>query len=201
MKTPIENIEIPISTKCEPPLGVKVPGGDPRGPAQLIPAQCCGNCVHVSRPKKPDDHISFYEVPKTERWCYKHNWYITRECVCQDFEPENKKGGIPACKRVFAFNKKAEEIKELRERMARLNISYAYNETGTFRYSILQGQILKEQRCHSRWNSNLEEMEPCEEYWDRWYGYGPKDSNTKEVIKIVKDYLDNFEKNMGGEND
>lgn len=201
MKMPIENTETSILTKCEPPLGVKVPGGDTRGPAQLIPAQCCGNCVHVSRPKKPDDHIAFYEVSKTERWCYKHNWYITRECVCQDFEPENKKGGIPACKRAFAFNKKAEEIKELHKRMEKLNVSYAYDERGTFRYSISKGQILKEQCCHSRWNSNLGELEPCEEYWDRWYGYGPKDSDTKEVIKIVKDYLDNFEKNMGGEND
>ena len=146
MKTPTENIEIKTSMKCnvEIPLGPKCKAGDP-GPAELTMAKCCGNCVHVSRPKKPDDHIPFYEVPKTERWCYKHNWYITRECVCQDFEPESKKGGIPACKRAFAFNKKAEEIRDIRERMKRLNVPYAYDERGVFRYSILNGQILKEQ--------------------------------------------------------
>lgn len=200
---PIENTETSTLTKCniEIPLGPKIFSEDPRGPATLIAAECCGNCVHVSRPKKPDEHIPFYEVSKTERWCYKHNWYITRECVCQDFVPESKKGGIPACKRAFAFNKKAEEIRTLRERMKALNVPYIYNETGTFRYSILNGQILKEQCCHSRWNSNLEESEPCEEYWDRWYGYGPKDSDTKELIKLMNEYLDNLEKNMGGEND
>ena len=203
MKTPTENTETKTSMKCdvEIPLGPKIPGEDPCGPATLIMAKCCGNCVHVSRPKKPDDHIAFYEVSKTERWCYKHNWYITRECVCQDFEPESKKGGIPACKRAFAFNKKAEEIRDIRERMKRLNVPYAYDERGVFRYSILNGQILKEQCCHSRWNSNLGELEPCEEYWDRWYGYGPKDSDTKEMIKLMNEYLDNIEKNMGGEND
>lgn len=69
-------------------------------------AQCCGNCVHSSRPKKPDDHVAHYDVAKTERWCYLHSQYITRECVCDSFEQDNKRGGVPACKRVFAFNNK-----------------------------------------------------------------------------------------------
>ena len=69
-------------------------------------AQCCGNCTHSSRPKKPDDHAAHYDVAKTESWCYLHNQHITRECVCGDFEQDNKRGGVPACKRVFAFNNK-----------------------------------------------------------------------------------------------
>ena len=69
-------------------------------------AKCCGNCIHSSRPKKPEDHAAHYDVSKTERWCYLHNQYITRECVCDSFDQDNKRGGVPACKRVFAFNRK-----------------------------------------------------------------------------------------------
>lgn len=205
MKTPTESTETKTSMKCdiEIPLGPKIPGEDPRGPATLIAAQCCGNCVHVSRPKNPDDHIPFYEVPKTERWCYKHNWYITRECVCQDFEPESKKGGIPACKRAFAFNKKAEEIRDICERMKRLNVPYAYEGVNYIRYSIDENRpyIKKEYYRTTRWNNNIGESESCEPYWEEYYSHGPKDSHTQKEIKIIKEYLDNLEKNMGGEND
>ena len=171
-----------------------------KGPAELTIAECCGNCVHVSRPKHPDDHMAFYEVAKTERWCYKHNWHITRECVCQDFELESKKGGVPACKRAFAFNKKAQEINELRERMKRLGIPYVYEGENYKRYSIDEKRpyIKTEYYSTTRWNSNIGESEPCEPYWEEYYSYGPKDSDTQKTIKIIKENLDNLEKTTGG---
>lgn len=171
-----------------------------KGPAELTIAECCGNCVHVSRPKHPDDHMAFYEVAKTERWCYKHNWHITRECVCQDFELESKKGGVPACKRAFAFNKKAQEINELRERMKWLGIPYVYEGENYRRYSINENKpyIKTEYYGTTKWNSNIGESEPCEPYWEGYYSHGPKDSDTQKEIKIIKEYLDNLEKTTGG---
>lgn len=86
-------------------------------------AKCCGNCVHSSRPKKPEDHAAHYDVAKTERWCYKHNCYITRETVCDEFEQDNKKGGVPAAKRILKFNKKLKKYNELRDKAQRLGIT------------------------------------------------------------------------------
>lgn len=53
--------------------------------------RCCGNCVHCNRPKQPQDHEAHYMVAKTERWCFNHKCYITRESVCESFELEEKK--------------------------------------------------------------------------------------------------------------
>ena len=58
---------------------------------ELKIANCCGNCKYVSRPKQPSEHEAYYNVAKTERWCYLHNWYITRETVCDDFEIKKNK--------------------------------------------------------------------------------------------------------------
>lgn len=199
---PTENTETKTSIMCntEPPIGPKIPGEDPKGPAELTTAECCGNCVHSSKPKPAADHIAFYEVAKTERWCYKHNWHITRECVCQDFELEPKKGGVPACKRAFAFNKKAQEINELRQRMEDLQISYVYEGDNYMRYSIEKNKpyIRPEHYCTSKWNSFLGDSEPCPPYWESYSLYGPKDSKTAEFIKIIKEHLDNYEKTIGG---
>ena len=85
-------------------------------------AKCCGNCVHTSKPKKPDTHAAHYDVAKTERWCYLHNIYITRETVCDDFSWETKKGGVPACKRVFKFNEKLLLLRELQSKLKNLNL-------------------------------------------------------------------------------
>lgn len=79
-------------------------------------AKCCGSCIHSNKPKKPSDHAAHYDVAKTERWCYKHNCYITRETVCDEFEQENKKGGVPAAKRIFKFNQKLQKYNELRDK-------------------------------------------------------------------------------------
>ena len=104
---------------------------------ELKIANCCGNCKHVSRPKQPSEtHEAYYNVAKTERWGYLHNWHITRETVCDDFELESKKGGASACKRVFAFNKKVEKIVALRERMKNGNVPYAYRKDNSKRFSI-----------------------------------------------------------------
>ena len=32
---------------------------------ELICARCCGNCIHSSKPKKPEDHCAHYDVAKT----------------------------------------------------------------------------------------------------------------------------------------
>lgn len=86
-------------------------------------AKCCGNCIHSSRPKKPEDHAAHYDVAKTERWCYKHNCYITRETVCDEFEQDNKKGGVPAAKRILKFHQKLQKYNELRDRANQLGIT------------------------------------------------------------------------------
>ena len=73
-------------------------------------AKCCGTCIHCNKPKRPTEHEAHYMVAKTERWCYLNNIKTTRECVCDCYEIDNKKGGVPACKRIFKFNERAERI-------------------------------------------------------------------------------------------
>lgn len=85
-------------------------------------AKCCGNCIHASKPRKPDNHAAHYDVAKTERWCYLHNVHITRETVCDDFSWETKKGGVPACKRVFKFNEKLLLLREVQRKFKELNL-------------------------------------------------------------------------------
>ena len=86
-------------------------------------AKCCGNCIHSNKPKKPSDHAAHYDVAKTERWCYRHCCYITRETVCDEFEQENKKGGVPAAKRIFKFNQKLQKYNELCDRARELGVT------------------------------------------------------------------------------
>ena len=85
-------------------------------------AKCCGNCMHASKPKKPDTHAAHYDVAKTERWCYLHNIYITRETVCDDFSWETKKGGVPACKRILKFNEKLLLLRKIQRKFKKLNL-------------------------------------------------------------------------------
>ena len=87
--------------------------------------------------------------------------------------------------------------------MKRLNVPYAYEGVNYIRYSIDENRpyIKKEYYRTTRWNNNIGESESCEPYWEEYYSYGPKDSRTQKEIKIIKEYLDNLEKNMGGEND
>lgn len=119
-------------------------------------AKCCGNCIHVNRPKKPEDHACHYDVAKTERWCYKNSCYITRETVCDDFEQENKKGGVPAAKRVFKFNQKLQKSKELKERAEKLGITellgdyYSYKFIDSrwyYKYTAFQSNIYHAISC------------------------------------------------------
>ena len=95
-------------------------------------AKCCGNCVHSSRPKKPEDHAAHYDVAKTERWCYKHCCYITRETVCDEFEQDNKKGGVPAAKRILKFNQKLKKYNELRDRAKELCVTEVQGSECTY---------------------------------------------------------------------
>ncbi|MEE1085023.1 MAG: hypothetical protein UH850_14950 [Paludibacteraceae bacterium] len=121
----------------------------------LMFAKCCGNCMHSNKPKKPSDHAAHYDVAKTERWCYKHNCYITRETVCDEFEQENKKGGVPAAKRIFKFNQKLQKYNELRDKANRLGITdlsgYALIDGKWYeKYTALGGIRYLAIRCKDR---------------------------------------------------
>ena len=122
-------------------------------------AKCCGNCIHSSRPKKPEDHAAHYDVAKTERWCYKHCCYITRETVCDEFEQDNKKGGVPAAKRILKFNQKLQKYNELRDKAQRLGVTevqgsdciYALkNDKWYYRYTGWQGASYWAIRCKDK---------------------------------------------------
>lgn len=101
-------------------------------------AKCCGNCMYSNKPKKPSDHAAHYDVAKTERWCYKHNCYITRETVCDEFEQENKKGGVPAAKRIFKFNQKLQKHNELRDKAERLGVTELQGDYES--YALIDGR-------------------------------------------------------------
>jgi hypothetical protein len=66
----------------------------------------CGSCVHTNKPKTPREHAAYYEVAKTERWCFKHNCHVTRETTCDDHEGINRsaKTSFP---RIEKFNSRA----------------------------------------------------------------------------------------------
>lgn len=85
-------------------------------------SQCCGSCIHSSKPKIPYEHCAHYDVPKTQRWCYKNNCHTTRECVCDCYEPITKGGSVSSSKRVFAFNRRLEKILNVIQKMKELNI-------------------------------------------------------------------------------
>jgi hypothetical protein len=134
-------------------------------------AQCCGACKYVNIPKKPEDHAAYYTVAKTERWCYKHGIPVTRETVCDEFEIENKKGAVPAFKRILAFNKKLEEIIRIKNWMEENNIlSIKYS---TYEFSIVKGKVYYR---YTDWNSD-------------WYLVSCKESNGYErLIKAYEEY-------------
>lgn len=101
-------------------------------------AKCCGNCIHSNKPKKPSDHAAHYDVAKTERWCFKNNCYITRETVCDEFEQENKKGGVPAAKRIFKFNQKLQKHNELRDKAERWGVTELQGDCES--YALIDGR-------------------------------------------------------------
>lgn len=114
---------------------------------ELRIAKCCGACKHVNKPKIPEDHIAHYSVAKTERWCYKHGRPVTREAVCNDFEWENKKGAVPAFKRILAFNKKLEEIIRIKNWIVENNIEkLIYYEKPDRPYMIFK--IIDDKICY-----------------------------------------------------
>ena len=89
---------------------------------ELKIAQCCGTCIHTNKPKQPRAHEAHYCVAKTERWCYLNRYKVTRESVCDAYEMDNKKGGVPAHKRVLKFNERANRILKLVKAMQDNNI-------------------------------------------------------------------------------
>lgn len=86
----------------------------------------CGSCLNSNRPKQPRDHAAHYEVAKTERWCFKHNCHITRECVCNDYEGTNRSAKI-SFTRILKFNKRIETVKEILELIGDKEIKIGYH--------------------------------------------------------------------------
>ena len=74
----------------------------------------CGSCIHSNRPKTPREHAAHYEVAKTERWCYKHNCHITRECSCDDHEGTSR-AAKTAFTRINNFNDRLTKIRKIAE--------------------------------------------------------------------------------------
>ena len=146
-------------------------------------AQCCGTCIHSNKPKQPQEHEAHYMVAKTERWCYLNKCHTTRECVCDNYEIDNKKGGVPACKRVFKFNERAKRILKLMELMQENGIeelnTYGWNP----RSYIIKNNWLYERH---KWTYNQEEK-----YYD-WL----ISSKENSFDDIEKDLLDDLNKKI-----
>ena len=135
-------------------------------------AHCCRACKHSSKPKKPEDHAAYYSVAKTERWCYKHGINITRETVCDEFEIENKKGAVPAFKRILAFNKKLEKIIEIKNWMQNSSID-------VITYDRLDFAIVDD-KIHYKYNNWKDMKSP-------WYLVSCKDSGGyNELLKAYE---------------
>lgn len=111
--------------------------------SELRFAECCGNCKGVAKVNKPqEEHAAHYEVAKTERWCAKCCCYTTREAVCDEFELQEKTGGVPAIKRVVHFNKKLDRIIHVGKKLADAGIDNF--EYGGYRYKLSE----KEYWCY-----------------------------------------------------
>jgi len=134
-------------------------------------AKCCGTCIHCNKPKQPEEHAAHYMVAKTERWCYLNKLNTTRECVCENYEIDTKKGGVRACKRIFSFNDRAERILKLVNKMKEFNIeelnTYGWNpksfilkEDWLYRKFILTKPFTKEQYI------SLDKVSPKEKEFD-----------------------------------
>lgn len=148
---------------------------------ELTCAKCCGNCVHSSKPKKPEEHCAYYNVAKTERWCYKTNRYITRETVCDLFEQNNKSGGVPAAKRIFKFNTKLEKLRALCDMTERLGIATLENEKFCYIYT--------NNRWHYRYNRPTSTL---------LYSIDCKSSDAEEHLNTIENLIK--ENNYGKEN-
>jgi hypothetical protein len=75
--------------------------------------------------------------------------------VCDEFEQDNKKGGVPAAKRIFKFNQKLQKYNELRDKANRLGITdlsgYALIDGKWYeKYTALGGIRYLAIRCKDR---------------------------------------------------
>lgn len=148
-------------------------------------AKCCGNCVHCNRPKQPQDHEPHYMVAKTERWCFKNNLYITRETTCDNFEMEEKKGGVPAIKRVKKFNERATRIMNLINQMKSCGIE-ELNCYGTI-YCIHNNWLYEKTNYKNHWG------EPADYFWK----IDAKSNNFDRKENLLKETLLNIKKEKG----
>ena len=154
---------------------------------ELKIAECCGTCIHCNKPRKPEDHEAHYNIAKTQRWCYFNSIKTTRECVCDNYEIDNKKGGVPACKRIFKFNERAKRIIKLVETMQKNNIdrlevsdwsSKVFVVSNNWLYEEYHNKIFDEDRC----------------------SYYSVDSCSNEFDKYEKKLWENLNKLLGENN-
>lgn len=136
-------------------------------------SQCCGSCIHSSKPKIPYEHCAHYDVPKTQRWCYKNNCHTTRECVCDCYEPITKGGSVSSSKRVFAFNRRLEKILNVIQKMKELNITeIKLADTKSNEHILLKNDRLYYAcDCHYSWREPSTHMimfKGDDTYFDRY---------------------------------
>ncbi len=118
-------------------------------------ANSCGSCLYSNRPKTPREHAAHYEVAKTERWCYKHNCHITRECTCDDHEGTSR-AAKTAYTRINNFNERLRKIKKLIEFIGNdviiVDERYYYVSNGWLKYKYSSMYSTFERTCSGKSN-------------------------------------------------
>lgn len=136
-------------------------------------SECCGSCIHCNKPKNPSGHIAYYEVAKTQRWCYNNDCYTTRECVCDCYEPISKGGSVSSSKRVFSFNKRLQKILDVIERMKELRLTeIKLSDTAKNEHILLaNGRLYYAYDSHYGWNiSHTIMFKGSDTYFDSYEG-------------------------------
>lgn len=136
-------------------------------------SKCCGTCIHVNKPKQPEDHAAHYTVAKTQRWCYKNNIMTTRECICDDYEMIQSRGAISSAKRVFNFNDRAERIKKLAKFFEISGVGIIYK--GSNHYKAENGWL------YYGWTSKSS-IYGDREYWSKYSSTESKFDRDEEFL-------------------
>lgn len=132
-------------------------------------ARCCSTCVWANTKKfnPGEDHAPHYMIAKTERWCVKHQIPTVREAVCESWEIEQKRGGVPAVKRALRQNKRLRAILDFKKRLC---VEKAIDWNG-YRFSVVDGFV----QYSYRNNSILE---------NSWYRVSCKDTQFDKLFKL-----------------
>jgi len=96
--------------------------------------------------------------------------------VCDEFEQENKKGGVPAAKRIFKFNQKLQKYNELRDKANRLGVTEVQGSDCI--YALRDNKWYYK---YTNWGSGS--------YWS----IRCKDRNAEEQLKEIEKKLNEIE--------